>query len=84
MFGNMGLWAHKFPSGKFGFVGSIPTALGTQVKANTAAVMGGRAFENEAGEIVEWKFPVFDTLEAAVAFAASKGFETKVSAAVAS
>jgi hypothetical protein len=74
MFSNMGLHAMKFPSGKFGFVGSIPTALGSQVKATTAAVMGGRAFENDAGELVEWKFPVFDSMDAAVNFAAAKGF----------
>jgi len=75
----MGLWAQEFKKGVFGFVGSIPTDLGIQVKATTAAVMGGRAIKNEAGELVEWKFPVFDSLQAAVEFAASKGFEAQVS-----
>jgi hypothetical protein len=77
MFGNLGLHAMQFPSGKFGYVGSIPTALGIQVPATTAAVMGQRAFRNEAGEIVEWKFPVFDSLQEAVDFAFAKGFEVR-------
>lgn len=77
MFGNVGLHVIKFPSGRFGFVGSIPTELGTEVPATTAAVMGCRSHRNVAGDLVEWKFPVFDTREAAVAFAADRGFEVR-------
>lgn len=73
MFGNYGLHVIKFPSGRYGFVGSIPTTLGTQVLANRSAVMGGRAFRNDVGELVEWKFPSFDSESAARDFAASKG-----------
>jgi hypothetical protein len=73
MFRNMGCHIIQFPSKRFGFVGSIPTSLGEQVPASTAAVMGQRAFRNDAGEIVEWKFPVFDSEQAARDFAASKG-----------
>lgn len=75
MFGKLGLHIIKFPSGRFGYVGSIPTALGTEVPASTAAVMGCRAHYNAAGDLVEWKFPVFDTEAAARDFAKSKGFD---------
>mgnify|MGYP001579968304 CR=1 FL=1 len=72
MFKNLGLHIIKFPSGRYGFVGSIPTTLGTEIMASTAAVMGGRAYRNAEGEIVELKFPSFDTEAKAQAFATSK------------
>ncbi len=76
MFGHkLGLHVIKFPSGRYGFVGSIPTALGTEVPASKAAVMGCRSHWNsDHTELLEWKFPVFDTEAEAKAFAASKGF----------
>lgn len=79
MFGhNLGLHVIKFPSGKFGFVGSIPTALGQEVPASTAAVLGCRAHWNaDKTELLEWKFPVFDTEQEARDFAASKGCEVR-------
>jgi len=40
-------------------------------------VMGGRAFRNAEGEIVEIKFPVFETEDAAREFAASRGYAVK-------
>jgi len=67
----------EFPSKRWGYVGTIPTVLGTQVRASTAAVMGLRAFTNEAGEIVEWKFPTFATEAEAREFAAAKGCEVR-------
>ena len=73
MFGNMGLHIIKFPSGRYGYVGSIPTVLAEQVKASTAAVMGGRAFWNADRELMEWKFPTFATEEGARVHAAAKG-----------
>jgi len=73
MFGNMGLHIIKFPSGRYGYVGSIPTVLGTEVPASTASVMGCRSHRNAAGDIVEWKFPVFDSEAEARAFAVAKG-----------
>lgn len=72
MFGNLGLHIIKFPSGRYGYVGSIPTALGAEVKADRSAVMGGRSFYNAAGDLVEWKFPTFDTEADAREFAASR------------
>lgn len=75
MFGHrLGLHIIKFPSGKYGYVGSIPTALGYEVLADRAAVMGCRTHYDANGNVVEWKFPVFDTEEAAKEFASSKGF----------
>lgn len=78
MFGKATLTVIKFPVGSFGFVGSVPTALGFTVPANKSAVMGGRAFRDESGALVEWKFPTFGTEAEALEFAASKGFEAKV------
>jgi hypothetical protein len=75
MFRNLGLHIIKFPVGKWGYVGSIPTVLGTMIPASKAAVMGCRSFTNDAGELVEWSFPVFDTEAEAIAFAKSKGCE---------
>ena len=72
---NLGLHTNQFPSGKWGFVGSIPVSFGAMVKADTADVMGGRAFHHpDTGELVRWKFPVFETEVQAIAFASSKGF----------
>lgn len=72
MFGNLGLHIIQFPSKRFGFVGAIPTSLGTEVPATQAAVMGGRAHYNASGVLVEWNFPAFDTEAEARAFAVSK------------
>lgn len=77
MFGNLGLHVIKNPAGTFSYVGSIPTDLGRQVPATTAAVMGQRAFRADDGSIVEWKFPVFATREEAVQFAAERGHEVR-------
>lgn len=77
MFTNLGLHIHQFPSGKYGFVGSIPTTFATIVPADTSAVMGGRAWRDDTGAIVMYKFPLFDTESDAHAFAASKGFITR-------
>ena len=74
MFRNLGLHIIKFPSGRFGFVGSIPGALGHEVAASRAAVMGCRSYYNAAGELVEMKFPTFESEQEARDFAASKGF----------
>lgn len=74
MFGKLGLHVIKFPSGKYGYVGSVPAALGAEIPASRAAVMGQRSFYNAAGELCEIKFPVFESEAEAKAFAAAKGF----------
>lgn len=74
MFGHrLGLHVICFPSGRWGYVGSIPTALGTEVPATRADVMGCRSHINDAGDLVAWKFPTFDTETEARTFAADKG-----------
>jgi hypothetical protein len=73
MFGNLGLHIIQFPSGRFGFVGNIPTTLGLEIPASTAAVMGCRTHRNAAGELLEWKFPSFNTEAEAREFALSRG-----------
>lgn len=78
MFGNLGLHVIKFPSGKFGYVGSIPIDLATMVPATTSDVMGGRASRDETGKLVAPKFPAFDTESEAIEFALSKGFTAEI------
>lgn len=74
MFGTKSLGLHiiQFPSKRWGFVGAIPTVLGIEVAASEEAVMGCRVHRNAAGELVEWRFPSFDTEAEARAFAATK------------
>lgn len=69
-----GLHIIQFPSGRYGFVGSIPTALGTEIPASRSAVLGCRAYRNIKGDAVELKFPTFTTEEEARQFAKAKGF----------
>jgi hypothetical protein len=77
MFSNLGLHVILNPAGTFSFVGSIPMALATMVPATAADVMAGRAVTGPDGAILAPKFPVFPTRDAAVAFAASKGFTVR-------
>lgn len=71
-----GLHTIQYPTGRWGFVGTLPTDLATKVVATTSDVMGGRAFM-EDGRPMTWKWPVFDTETDAVAFAHAKGFEVR-------
>ncbi len=73
--GSMGCHLIQFPSGRFGYVGSLPTVLATAVKATTSAVLGCRAYRGENGELLEWKFPTFETADEAIDFAKSKGVD---------
>jgi hypothetical protein len=71
---NVSLHIIEFPSGRFGYVGSIPTDLGEKVPADRAAILGCRSFRDpETGESMMWTFPSFDTHEAAVAHAKDRG-----------
>lgn len=73
MLTNAGLHIIRNPKGTFSYVGSIPYALGTEVKATRSDVMGGRAFKSRNGDVVTMKFPVFDTEEESRSHAESKG-----------
>jgi hypothetical protein len=75
MFGNLGLHILKNPAGTYSYVGSIPVELAEIVPADRAAVLGQRAFIDDAGNAMMYKFPVFKTREEAFAFAEAKGFD---------
>lgn len=67
----------KFPSGKFGYVGKVPTEVCSVVPSDKHARMHGRAFTDKNGDSVMYKSPVFDSEEEAVTFASEKGFTAK-------
>ena len=68
--GKLGLHVIKFPSGKFGYVGSVPVEIAyidgsTQEDINKGLVYGQRFGA---------KTRVFDTMQAAIEYAQSKGY----------
>jgi hypothetical protein len=64
----------EFPSGRFGYVGSIPTDICEQVPADRAAILGQMAFSDpETNDPMMWKAPSFETVEAAIAHAKDRG-----------
>lgn len=65
----------KFPSGKWGFVGTLPIALGKTVPATLSDIMGGRAWRDDTGACVAPKFPVFDSESDARLHAVAVGVE---------
>lgn len=73
----LGLHVIRFPSGRFGYVGSIPNALCQAIPADKSAIMGGRAFRGADGALMEWKAPAFATEQDARAFATDRGFEVR-------
>jgi hypothetical protein len=75
MFSNLGLHVIKYPTGKYGYVGTIPRALGKEVPASADDVMAGRWYTNAEGKTVTTKFPIFSTSAEAVTFAKGKGFK---------
>ncbi len=72
---NLGLHIHKFPSGKWGYVGSVPVSLHKIVLARQSDVLGCRAWEGDDGKLYAYKSPVFDTEQGARGFAESKGYQ---------
>ena len=71
---NLSLHIIEFPSGRFGYVGSIPTDICEQVPADRAAILGQRAFsDHETNDPMMWKAPSFETVEAAIAHAKGRG-----------
>jgi hypothetical protein len=71
---NYGLHIIRFPSGRFGFAGSLPHSLGNLVPATTADIMDGRACgTDEEGHALTLRFPSFGTREEAVDYAAVRG-----------
>ena len=70
---NLGVHIQKYPTGRYGFVGTLPYALGNEVKPSSDDIRGGRAFTNPAGETVTMKFPVFYALRDALTHARNRG-----------
>ena len=78
MFGSkVGLHVIQFPSGRFGYVGSVPASCCKRVKANRSAIMGCRAVR-EDGEMVEYRPMSFETQKEAIDHANACGFEAKL------
>lgn len=71
---NYGLHVIQFPSGRFGYAGSIPSNLGELVPAGVSDVMAGRVCGRAAdGTLVTVKFPSFETRDDAIAHATGRG-----------
>jgi hypothetical protein len=77
MFGNLGTHINKFPSGRWGYVGTLPIILADIIDARTSDVMGCRAFKDENGNLKAYKFPTFETEKEARDFAESKNVEVR-------
>jgi hypothetical protein len=77
--GNLGLHLDHFPSGKWGYVGSVPAALTNIVPATKDDVMGGRAFKNDKDDLVAPRHMAFNSPIEALENARALGFEPKVS-----
>lgn len=75
LFGHpLGLHVIQFPSGKFGYVGTLPRDLACMVTPTILDIMAGRAVETPRGYLVP-RFPTFDSREEAVDFAVGRGHE---------
>jgi hypothetical protein len=71
---NLSLHIIEFPSGRFGYVGSVPTDLCDQVPADRPAILGQRAFSDpKTNQSMMWKAPSFETVEAAIIHAKDRG-----------
>jgi hypothetical protein len=78
MFGNLGVHIIKYPTGRYGYVGTLPAILGDAVRATSADIMGGRAETSPIdGQAYTLKFPSFETAAAARAYAADRGITAK-------
>lgn len=75
MFNNLGVHLQKYPTGKYGYCGSLPYGLGNEAKPSREDIMAGRFTTNPDGETVTIKFPVFDTVQAAINHAENRGFD---------
>ena len=62
----------KFPSGRWGYVGSVPLVLGELVPANRSAVLGCRTIPGENGPMM-FKAKTFETETEARDYATIQG-----------
>lgn len=70
---NLGTHIHQFPSGRFGFVGNLPTVLAEIVPATTGDILGCRSFKDADGNLKAYRFPVYGTASEARKAAADAG-----------
>lgn len=68
----------QYPTGRFGYVGSVPKACCNRVVANKSAIMGGRYVREEDDVCYEYPSMVFDSQKDAVDFASSVGHTAKL------
>lgn len=74
MLGNLGTHIMQFPTGKWGYVGSIPLELGELILADTAGILGCRVVGHDSeGKPLMFKSPLFTTEEQAREHAKNKG-----------
>ena len=74
MFGNLGVHLMQFPTGKWGFRGTLPIVLADEAREATMSdVMGQRAFRDNEGTLRVWHFPVFVSEVLAREYARDKG-----------
>lgn len=66
-----GLHIIGFPSGTFGFVGSVPKTFSYETTPTKEDIMAGRVYEKPDGAVVSYRFPTFPTANDAVAFVES-------------
>ena len=73
MFGNLGVHILKCPTGRYAYVGTLPTVLAEIVPATMADTMGGRSFRDDTGAIMAYRFPTFANEGDARIYAAMRG-----------
>lgn len=71
---NLGTHVIQFPTGRWGFVGSLPIELGTLVPATKADILGCRTVGKDGdGKPLAAKYPSFETEAEAIKHAESCG-----------
>lgn len=73
--GTYGLHVIQFPSGKFGYVGSIPSELGYYTEELRQSDWLAGNIKEIDGVNKALRFPVFVSESDAIAYAESKGFK---------
>lgn len=58
---NLGTHITKYPTGRFGFVGTLPLTLADIVEPTKEDIMAGRYFTDNNGKVCGYKFPSFNT-----------------------
>ena len=71
---NLGTHVIQFPTGRWGYVGSLPLQLGTLVPATKSDILGCRTVGKDAdGKPLAAKYPSFETKAEAIQHAGNCG-----------